>query len=1060
MKAIDFRGFRFGKIHTSDLHLEVISSSDRYEPRMIPAPNDVVQDVPGGDGQYYFGSTYKNREITCNLAFDNVSEQDYRKIRQLFANDKLQDLVFDEEPYKTWKAKIKGKPEFKSLCFEDKETCKRIYKGSGKITFICYYPYAFGLDKYVVRAADYYMLNTPECIIEKAQQDDTFVKNSKDRNSGKILDEDIKYHYNLNPSDYEGGTTEENIRDSRFRDKSHRNQKDWEPNDKKVWKTGFPTPEQVSAGELYFDTDQGEKSIIDVRTYWDNIPAWQDTAKLLTTPTLDYEQELMYLPQYSKTDFINMELGFENGRPMIGSRLLVYNPGDVPVDWELRFDENKRSFWSYRGGAKFRIRRFNVERLGIENAVDWCGLTTYNSEDNEPFKYGNRYFKRRTNVIDQIVKHLEDLDDEQIPQINKPGSDPNRGYYTKQELIDKIKTGIIPADKVWDETTYPYSEDKTLPELGDEAINYTSVDADKVGFNLHLNDKDWAAIVKGNAFKGLGKAHPHHCYYVEPIPRQKLAHYIKLFFWQTIEWRGDRLPTGHWIADERYLALAKDILHEEDGSIYVNDINNPLTNFLRMFANIDFGGRVTTKSVDTPRGVEFRDIYKDLDYERGIEIADRYTELLSECVDEQEEYELYWKTLKLLLSEYAPIINKSFSDWLNESHSGAYSLEAEVEKFIDSYINHPTEFINTDMRDLDYNADIFNGYKMPEWMTDDYMEIDQMALSGVSTAKQFLEAMGEGFDKVFTGCRRQYTKEDRDKLTELGETKLILTLDKTIGINGFINDLLDDYYYLNTDNRMLYTTANPYGMEFVYKPNKVVMNEAITKGKWFKLPPGWSLICVEPIVDEATWGGKRWVDARPYDWGYGGDLNRNQREVQQLYDFVYAQAREEFFKIYPLTTIENIIPPENLKDYEHDEDMPVDGAEYPVDELLKFKVWYEDKLSYFDDGDNYFAKCLFRKYKNDGEYTFLKLIHSLWSQISPFYTWTVLKGVYTDPDTNEPPALDDYDIAGFPLRCINGDISDWWWYACNYLWSNFPPLYWATADMLNRLQIKYTPLYY
>jgi hypothetical protein len=50
MKAIDFRGFRFGKTHTSDLHLEVISSSDRYEPRMIPAPNDVVQDVPGGDG--------------------------------------------------------------------------------------------------------------------------------------------------------------------------------------------------------------------------------------------------------------------------------------------------------------------------------------------------------------------------------------------------------------------------------------------------------------------------------------------------------------------------------------------------------------------------------------------------------------------------------------------------------------------------------------------------------------------------------------------------------------------------------------------------------------------------------------------------------------------------------------------------------------------------------------------------------------------------------------------------------------------------------------------------
>jgi len=104
----------------------------------------------------------------------------------------------------------------------------------------------------------------------------------------------------------------------------------------------------------------------------------------------------MYLPQYSKTDFINMETGFNSSRPMIGSRMLVYNPGDLPVEWEIRFDENKRSFWSCRGGTKFRIRRFNVERLKLENAVDWCGLTTYEKDDDRPFKYGNRYFKRRS----------------------------------------------------------------------------------------------------------------------------------------------------------------------------------------------------------------------------------------------------------------------------------------------------------------------------------------------------------------------------------------------------------------------------------------------------------------------------------------------------------------------------------------------------------------------------------------------------------------------------------------------------------------------------------------
>ena len=42
----------------------------------------------------------------------------------------------------------------------------------------------------------------------------------------------------------------------------------------------------------------------------------------------------------------------------------------------------------------------------------------------------------------------------------------------------------------------------------------------------------------------------------------------------------------------------------------------------------------------------------------------------------------------------------------------------------------------------------------------------------------------------------------------------------------------------------------------------------------------------------------------------------------------------------------------------------------------------------------------------------------------------------------------------------NGDINEWWWYACNYIWENFPPLYWGFADILNKAKIEYTPLFY
>ena len=42
MTPIDFRGFRFGNVHSSDLHLEVVSTSNRYEARTLPAPTDIA----------------------------------------------------------------------------------------------------------------------------------------------------------------------------------------------------------------------------------------------------------------------------------------------------------------------------------------------------------------------------------------------------------------------------------------------------------------------------------------------------------------------------------------------------------------------------------------------------------------------------------------------------------------------------------------------------------------------------------------------------------------------------------------------------------------------------------------------------------------------------------------------------------------------------------------------------------------------------------------------------------------------------------------------------------
>ena len=68
----DFLGFTFGNIHTDMLHLTVVSSGSRYDKNLLPSPTDYKLDIPGGQGEYYFGQLYKEREFTINTAFDNI----------------------------------------------------------------------------------------------------------------------------------------------------------------------------------------------------------------------------------------------------------------------------------------------------------------------------------------------------------------------------------------------------------------------------------------------------------------------------------------------------------------------------------------------------------------------------------------------------------------------------------------------------------------------------------------------------------------------------------------------------------------------------------------------------------------------------------------------------------------------------------------------------------------------------------------------------------------------------------------------------------------------------
>ena len=816
----DFLGFRFGNVHSDDLHLKVVSSSDRYDKNLLPEPKDYSQDIPGGDGQYYWGQTYSTREFTVNVAFEDLDEQTWRRISQIFSTDKPQDLVFDENPYKTYKAKLKSAPDFKFVCFKDRDTGKRIYKGEGTLNFICYHPLAFCYNKYVVRAADYYRCINPEDIINKTSID---VNPYRRAGATKTLTNLIKEHYN----------TKQNMNTP--------------------WKGGYPTIAQVQNGELYFEKDDVKTLITDVRGYWDNIPKWEDTAKLLTTPTLDYDQELIYLPQYCRNHYYNMDIGLTNSNALIGSRLLVYNPGDVPVDFELRLGHLASTMAGNPNGT-FRISRYNVQRLTIDQAVDWAGLKI-------------KTLRRRNNDSEQI----SDADyDEDLDKKYKYGTQ----YFT---ILD-VEEG----------------EDINLPV--ENPLKYS---------------------------------HPNHCYYVEPIPQEHLAHFIKLFYWQT---------------------------------------------------NLLLGEGT-------------------LDYEEAVSFANRYEELRAGCINEDERNELYWITLRVAILDKYKTIKNTFED------------DEEFEQFVNDYLNIGPEYLRS-AADQNYGEFIFNLTRMPQWYTYDYMDI---------------------------------TTEDFNKLAEYSDN--YCPLENEQYTQDRLNPTLPLFF--NTETRMLYGIQDPEWENsnefksmhpekeknfFNYKPQKLVLNKNIVRGHWFQLPPGWSLIDISPLSDEKDWGGKRWTDARQFDWG------RKQEGYQEYFNKIYKYTAIEFLKKYY---------PDKLKGKDINNLTICD-----IDELLNFRRWFEDK-NYTDCAAPYNSRTFsqyntaapaqgdyssnlknsfkfeFNRYKTEkAEYQFLKMLKEYWE---------------ADQEHS------DYNT---------GSINDWWWYASNYTWENFPPLYLGWVDLLNEAQIKYIPQFY
>ena len=161
----DFIGFSFGNIHSSNLNIVRVSGGDFYNETLHPNFEDKQNFVMGRDGEYYYGSNYQAKEIKISIAFDSVTEKQFRLITNIFSTKKVCPLIFDERPYKMYLAKLASPINLDYVCFDepiyeeeitegvgikgrdlvrkiDTGQKQRIYKGNGEIEFICVEPFA------------------------------------------------------------------------------------------------------------------------------------------------------------------------------------------------------------------------------------------------------------------------------------------------------------------------------------------------------------------------------------------------------------------------------------------------------------------------------------------------------------------------------------------------------------------------------------------------------------------------------------------------------------------------------------------------------------------------------------------------------------------------------------------------------------------------------------------------------------------------------------------------------------------------------------------------------
>ena len=206
-----FISFTYGGKFIEDFGL-ISTTQDRLSKKAYANFEDFINDYATLNGQFYWGTHYKNNELNLTLSTDEITQNQIDEFKAWFSAGVERELILAEHPNRAIRARVAEPPQINLIPFEKKisfkinglsyNTSTTLYKGDIELHFTMDEPHWYSKLNYVPSYID------KDTLTALTVEDENKVESLSDEDMLKILIEDgIPYQDQLTMDMFLGNYT-------------------------------------------------------------------------------------------------------------------------------------------------------------------------------------------------------------------------------------------------------------------------------------------------------------------------------------------------------------------------------------------------------------------------------------------------------------------------------------------------------------------------------------------------------------------------------------------------------------------------------------------------------------------------------------------------------------------------------------------------------------------------------------------------------------------------------------------------------------------------------------